>query len=119
MMNFETLQPYIIPFGILLFIAWKFYQIQNAKKAMPDLLAKGAQIVDVRSAQEFMQGHNPKSINIPLDTIKTGLSKLDKSKPVIVCCASGTRSGAALAILKGNGFKEVINVGAWSNTLDK
>jgi rhodanese-related sulfurtransferase len=36
---------------------------------------------------------------------------------VVVCCASGTRSAAAAAILKARGFKEVVNAGPWTNTL--
>jgi rhodanese-related sulfurtransferase len=42
---------------------------------------------------------------------------LDKSKTIILCCASGTRSGMAFGILKKNGFKNILNAGAWNNTL--
>jgi rhodanese-related sulfurtransferase len=87
-----------------------------------DLLQRGAIIVDVRSIQEFESGHIPTSINIPLPTIASNLKKLDNTKPIITCCASGIRSASAKAILKSNGFKEVINGGGWSslyNKLDK
>ena len=43
------------------------------------------------------------------------LKELDKNKPIVVCCASGARSEAALRILKQNGFAEVINAGPWTN----
>ena len=87
------------------------------KKKIPGLIEKGALIVDVRTKEEFTGAHNPKSINIPLNKLNKECHQLDKSKPIILCCASGTRSGIALGILKKNGFTIVMNAGAWSNTL--
>ena len=80
-------------------------------------MAEGAVIVDVRSPAEFGSGANPKSINIPLDQIEAGVSKLDPAKPVVVFCASGTRSAMAARILQGKGFAQVTNAGPWRNTL--
>jgi phage shock protein E len=85
------------------------------KVDIQEWLDKGATIVDVRSAGEFSGGHLKNSINIPLDQLKNKLSKLDKTKPVITCCASGMRSGSAKSILKSNGFEEVHNGGGWSS----
>lgn len=84
-------------------------------KSTEELLAQGAIIVDVRTPAEFSAGHLKKSINIPLDQLAKKLSKLDKSKPVITCCASGMRSGSAKRMLKSNGFEEVKNGGSWSS----
>jgi rhodanese-related sulfurtransferase len=78
-----------------------------------ELVANGVKIVDVRSVAEFKSGHLKNSINIPLDGLKGKLKKLDKNKPVIVCCASGMRSANAKGILKANGFDEVHNGGGW------
>ena len=50
---------------------------------------------------------------------KISKSKLDKNKPVITCCASGMRSGAAKNFLKSNGFKEVYNGGSWISLRNK
>jgi rhodanese-related sulfurtransferase len=50
-----------------------------------------------------------------LDALKHNLSKLDKSKPVITCCASGIRSASAKNILRSNGFEEVKNGGGWAS----
>jgi phage shock protein E len=80
-----------------------------------ELIANGAIIVDVRSSGEYAGGHLKRSINIPLDQLKSKLSKLDKSKPVITCCASGMRSASAKSILKSNGFTEVHNGGGWNS----
>jgi phage shock protein E len=78
-----------------------------------DLLANGAQIIDVRTKGEFQSGHIKGAVNIPLDNLKNTLSKLKKDKPVITCCASGMRSASAKGLLKANGFVDVYNGGAW------
>ncbi|MFN5628523.1 MAG: rhodanese-like domain-containing protein [Bacteroidota bacterium] len=78
-----------------------------------DLMANGAQIIDVRTKGEFQSGHIKGSVNIPLDSLKNNLSKLKKDKPVITCCASGMRSASAKGLLKANGFVDVYNGGAW------
>jgi rhodanese-related sulfurtransferase len=83
------------------------------------LVANGAQIVDVRSKEEFRQGHVKGAINIALPVLQSTLRKLDKSKPVITCCASGVRSAQARTILQGNGFKEVYNGGGWRSLYQK
>jgi len=84
-------------------------------RSIEELLADGAQIVDVRSKGEYAGGHLRKSINIPLDQLKNNLGRLKKDKPVITCCASGMRSASAKSILKSNGFEEVKNGGGWTS----
>lgn len=84
-------------------------------RTIQELLDAGGVIVDVRSQLEFAGAHLNNSINIPLDALKNDLDKLDKSKPVITCCASGIRSASAKRILKSNGFGEVINGGGWAS----
>ena len=82
-----------------------------------ELIANGAAIVDVRTAGEYADGHLNRSINIPLDQLENNFSKLDKSKPVITCCASGMRSASAKNILKSNGFENVHNGGGWNSLM--
>ena len=84
-------------------------------RSIEELLKDGAVIVDVRSKGEYASGHLKKSINIPLDVLSSNLGKLDKSKPVITCCASGMRSSSAKSILKSKGFVEVVNGGGWTS----
>lgn len=79
-----------------------------------ELMKKGAVVVDVRSKAEFASGHLKGSINIPLQDLSRSTSRINKSKPVIVCCASGMRSSSAKSILKGEGF-EVYNGGGWQS----
>ncbi|MFT4739201.1 MAG: phage shock protein E [Cyclobacteriaceae bacterium] len=87
----------------------------NNQKPIDQLLEEGAVIIDVRSTAEFKSGHLKRSVNIPLDQLLDKLGKLDMSKPVITCCASGMRSGSAKRILKSKGFAEVVNGGGWSS----
>lgn len=83
------------------------------------LVTDGAQIVDVRTKGEYQGGHIKGSVNIPLDTLVKNLSHLDKTKPVITCCASGMRSASAKSILESNGFGEVHNGGGWTSLQSK
>lgn len=116
-MDLETVQPYLVPAGIVAFLIYRSLRFRLAKGRLPGLAAGGAVFVDVRSPAEFAAGSRPGSLNIPLDEIGRRAKELDKTKPVILCCASGARSGVAAAILKGMGFRSVTNAGPWQNTL--
>lgn len=66
------------------------------------------QLVDVRTPEEYAEGHIPGAININVfdnDFIDEALKYLDKSKPVAVYCKSGRRSADAATKLSKNGFK--------------
>lgn len=70
-------------------------------------------IIDVRSYAEFMGGHVVDSINIPLNEIPQRLEELKNIKaPLILCCASGNRSGQAQHFLTQQGI-ECYNGGSW------
>lgn len=84
-----------------------------------DLLNTGATIVDVRTPEEYRQGHIKGSLNIPLNVLSANVSKLKKDKPVITCCASGMRSASAKSMLKAKGFQEVYNGGGWMGLNNK
>ena len=83
------------------------------RRRVPTLKAAGATIVDVRTAEEFATGHLPGSINAPLAQLPAGLERVDRAKPLIVCCASGVRSEAALTLLRRAGYTDVVNGGSW------
>jgi rhodanese-related sulfurtransferase len=80
-----------------------------------ELISQGAQIIDVRTPSEYSNGHLKASKNIPLDRLASSVSKIDKKKPVITCCASGMRSSSARGILIKAGFTEVYNGGPWTS----
>ena len=79
------------------------------------LIAQGAIILDVRTKPEYERGHVKGSINLPLDQLNKQMHKLNKNKPIITCCASGMRSGAAKGMLQNAGFTEVHNGGSWAS----
>jgi phage shock protein E len=80
-----------------------------------EIIANGALIIDVRTKGEYQNGHLTNAVNIPLDELPKNLSKLDKTKPIITCCASGMRSSNAESLLKSYGFADVYNGGSWLN----
>ena len=72
-----------------------------------------ALIVDVRTSEEFADGHYPGAINIPHETIMEGLNQLGVTADtsVILYCRSGHRSGQAEQVLREKGFTEARNAG--------
>jgi phage shock protein E len=113
-MNFEPVQalPLVLISGLL---AYRYFRFRKVRKALPDLLAQGALIVDVRTPNEFNGAHHPDSINLPLDRFDSACRDLKKEVPVILCCASGTRSAIAAGVLRAKGFEKVLNAGPWTN----
>ena len=85
---------------------------RNLKTDLKEIIHKGAQIIDVRTKEEYQRGHIKGSVNIPLQVLSHSLSKISKDKPIITCCASGIRSASAKSILSSHGF-EVYNGGGW------
>jgi rhodanese-related sulfurtransferase len=71
-----------------------------------------ATIVDVRSPSEFLGGHVVGSINIPLQEVPKRLAEFKKMEHILLCCASGNRSGQATRFLKQNGIV-CENAGSW------
>ncbi len=75
-------------------------------------------IVDVRTKEEYDQGHVVDALNIPYDQIDENVA-LDKNKTIIVYCRSGNRSGIAFQTLTDLGY-EVFDLGAYDSIkLDK
>jgi phage shock protein E len=84
----------------------------------------GAVYIDVRTEQEFMNGHVPKSVNIPVvrpdpatrqmkpnpDFVKTVAVQFAREKRIIVGCQAGGRSQLAANLLDQEGFQDVSNM---------
>jgi rhodanese-related sulfurtransferase len=72
-------------------------------------------IVDVRTPGEFAMGNVPGSVNIPLDQVPDKVAEFkEMPKPLILCCASGNRSGQATRFLEAQGVADVHNGGGWA-----
>lgn len=70
-------------------------------------------IIDVRTRDEFRGGHVVGSINIPLQEIQSRIDEIKKlEQPILLCCASGGRSGQVAAYLQSLGF-DCENAGSW------
>ena len=82
---------------------------------LKSVIANNAYLVDVRTPQEYADGHVEGSINIPLNQIPSQLNKFKNHKNIVVFCRSGNRSGQAKTILEQNGFTNVVNGGTWQN----
>jgi rhodanese-related sulfurtransferase len=71
------------------------------------------QVLDVRTADEFAQGHVPGARLIPHDELEARLAELDPQRPVLVYCRSGRRSTIAEELLLANGFQVRQIDGSW------
>ncbi len=80
-----------------------------------ELLKNGqANVVDVRTPEEFVGGNVVGSINIPLNEIPHRLEEFKQLKNIVLCCAAGGRSHQATMFLQQNGIP-CANGGSWMN----
>jgi rhodanese-related sulfurtransferase len=91
--------------------------------AAKTLVADGAKVVDVRTAEEFASGHVPGAINIPYEEIGKRTAEIGPaSTAVVLYCRSGRRSAIAAESLAKAGFKAVYDlqsVSDWPGPLSK
>lgn len=77
---------------------------------------KNSFLIDVRTVDEYRQGHIQGSINIPLQNIQSVKKKIpDLNKTIYVHCLSGSRSTQAVLMLKSMGYTDVTNIGGISS----
>lgn len=79
----------------------------NEYRAIPDAI-----LLDVRTYEEYRQGHIPGSKNVPLQFLDevAGLAN-QKDTPLFVYCRSGSRSAQAVSVLRRMGYTAVKNIG--------
>jgi len=106
---------FLVVFGA--FVAWKIRRSWRSPaelRAIAELLAQGALLVDVRTPGEFAAGHIPGAQNVPVGA--TGkLSREKRSRGIVVYCASGMRSAGAAGRLRAAGFEKVLDLGPMGN----
>jgi len=83
------------------------YELIQKNKGNPDFV-----ILDVRTPQEFLQGHIDGAINIDFrsKSFRDELNKLNKTKTYLVYCRTGYRSGLAAEIMEDLGFQHIYNM---------
>jgi rhodanese-related sulfurtransferase len=82
-------------------------------------LEDGATLIDVREPGEYVEGHVPGAVLVPMSQLPSRLDELDRTRPVHLICASGNRSGAMGELLASSGFDAVNVAGgtkAWSRS---
>lgn len=84
-----------------------------------DLVAKGARLVDVRTAAEFGTGHIRGAENLPVDLLPAQAKWWDKTKAVVVYCATGARSLNAYQYLVAQGFQHVYDLSQGVSAYDQ
>lgn len=111
----QDLQQYWPVAAVALWFGYKWWRARRVVALLPQLKAQGATLVDVRTMAEFGQSSAPGTVNIPLDALGTRLNELPRDRPVVLGCASGTRSGLARLMLKKHGYAQLYNIGNWRN----
>lgn len=88
------------------------------------LLNQGVTYLDIRTEEEFLEGHVPGSLNIPFrlrssagmvdnpDFLPVVEALFSKDQKLLLGCKSGARSAAALELLRGRGYQDLLDVTA-------
>lgn len=71
-------------------------------------------LIDVRTPEEYVAGHIPTAINVPVDQIAKRPPTGEKDVLIIVYCRSGSRSAMARKTLRDLGYTNVVDFGAVS-----
>lgn len=92
--------------------------VAQVAPAPPDATPAAQRVlIDVRSPEEYAQGHLEGAVNIPHDVIGERIGEVAKSRetPITLYCRSGRRSGMALETLGKRGYRNVENAGAYED----
>ena len=80
--------------------------------SLVEKIKAGALVVDVRTEEEFEEEHYPNAKLIPVNQVQARIDEFgDKNNPIVLYCASGSRSAYAAMVLKAKGFTNVTNAG--------
>lgn len=90
-----------------------FFKQSNINQGIEEYkMTAGAVLLDVRTLQEYQEGHIPESKNVPLQQLDNIVSVAkNKDIPLFVCCYSGSRSRQATGMLQRMGYSKVNNIG--------
>jgi rhodanese-related sulfurtransferase len=92
------------------------YRNVSSEEAKQLIDNKEVVLLDVRTPEEYQEGHIPNAILLPLQELENKLNDLDKEETYIVVCRSGNRSTQASEILINNKFTNINNmIGGMNN----
>lgn len=100
------------------------YQKISAEEAKKMMDNQEVIVVDVRTIEEYQQGHVPNALSLPLDSIqdKAETTLANKETTLLLYCRSGRRSEAASQILLSLGYKNIYDFGGindWPYDIEK
>jgi rhodanese-related sulfurtransferase len=120
LVEYTSHHPLLVAFVIaagfaVLIYEWRHRRHSVAALAPQDvvrLMNQGAAVIDIRSSEEYLQGHIRGARHMPANDIGTAGDSLKrlKDKPLVVCCERGPRGADALRSLQNQGFKQVMNL---------
>jgi phage shock protein E len=103
-------------FALAFALFWYLKRPDIGSREAHELVAGGARLIDVRSPAEFAAGHLDGARNLPVGEIGSRAAELRPlDKPIVLYCASGTRSAMAARTLRSAGFVKVYNLGSMTN----
>jgi phage shock protein E len=105
---------------VVLSVAWSAAapaaQAPTPPAALAAKIASGQPplVLDVRSPEEFADGHVPGAVLIPHDQLEARIAELGEPRDVVVYCRSGRRSGLVEPVLEARGFRVSQLEGSWN-----
>ncbi len=98
-------------------LAWTFFGAGGGRRVEPVQATRlinqeNALVIDVRSGNEYAQGHIINAVNEPLGGLARQISKLEKyrDRTIITACRNGQQAASASGILRKNGFQNVFSL---------
>ncbi len=91
---------------------------EAAKQAWP-MIQSGALVIDVRTKEEFADGHLDGALNIEWDQFDALIAAIgdDRQREVVLYCRSGNRSGKSLTELQSRGYTHLFNATGYETLL--
>lgn len=111
----KKLLALLVTLGTLnLATGYAYAQNVNFKTVQTEVSNKQAILLDVRTEQEYAEGHLNQAILAPHDTIEQTIGKIttDKNQKIYLYCKSGRRSAIAVSTLKAIGYNQLIDLGS-------
>ncbi len=97
---------------------FNLFRKKKMANEIKEYLDKGAVVLDVRTVEEWNEGHGNGATLITLQTVPARVDEIKAwNKPVIAVCRSGARSEQATQFLKSHGV-DAINGGPWQNVAE-
>lgn len=67
-------------------------------------------LIDVREVDEYLSGHLPGAVNLPLSSIQMRVDEIPKDQPVVLVCQTGGRSAMVAEWLASLGYSQLYNL---------